>query len=301
MSETHTAGMDPRLRVRRLRLPWPGTPGLEVHVEEAGEGSTGFLLLHGFTFNSSSWHDVLGGLADLGRVVAYDRIPFGRSAKLQAGDWTGPNPYAPDATLEQLFALMDAVGLARAVLVGNSAGGLLAARAALDRPDRVAGLVLSCPAIFTGPGGRGAGLLRIPWLGIPLARRLGDNAWVLRRSFHDPARITDDRLARTRIATTQPGWDRALWEFLKASTMQPDISGHLDQLRQPVLILGTTHDRVVKPADFPRLKSRLPDGELVLVPDAGHVPHEEQPAACLAAIRDWLGRRPGLGALLAAG
>lgn len=282
------AGLPAGVLARRLRLPWPGTPGLALHVEEAGAGDSGFLLLHGFTFNSSSWHDVFPAFAALGRTVAYDRIPFGRSAKLRHGDWTGPNPYTPDATLEQLFALMDAVGLARAVLVGNSAGGLLAARAALARPERVSALILSCPAILTGPGGRGASLLRIPWLGVPLARRLGDNGWVLRRSFADPRRITPERLARTRVATTEPGWDLALWEFLKASVAQPDLRNDLAGLHQPVLILGSEADRVVKPADYPRLATLLPNAQLVLVPGAGHVPHEEQPGPFMDAVRSWL-------------
>jgi pimeloyl-ACP methyl ester carboxylesterase len=278
----------PGVTAREVLLPWPGTAGLATYVQEAGSGEPAFLLLHGFTLSTTTWHDVFGGFASLGRTVAYDRVPFGRSAKLAAGQWRGPNPYTPEATLGQLFALMDAVGLERAVLVGSSAGGLLAARAALARPDRVSGVILDCAAVLTLPSERGAWLLRRRFPGLTLARVFGDNGWVLRRSFRDPARITPERVARTRVAMAQPGWDLALWEFMKASTKQPDIAADLGRLVQPVLVIGGGADRVVPPADNPRLAGLLPRAELVMLADAGHLPHEEQPEAFMAAVRDWV-------------
>ncbi len=276
-----------------LDVPFPGTSGLSFYCRHAGDGTPEFLLLHGFTFNSSSWLDVMPGLAGLGRTVAYDRIPFGRSQKPLPGDWSHENPYTHDAALWQLLGVMDGAGLERPIIVGNSAGGLLAARAALAWPDRVAALILICPSIFGGPPAVAAKLMNQRWMngpGVSIAKRIGNTRWLLRRSFRDPTRIDAARLRQAAVATESDGWAHALWEFIKVSTLQPDLSRQLADIRQPVLVITGDADRVVAPAAQQRLVDRLPHAELCTIADAGHVPHEEQPAAVLDLVRSWLTR-----------
>lgn len=276
-----------------IDIPFPGMPGLSFHCRQAGDGVPEFLLLHGFTFNSSSWLDIMPGLAGLGRTLAYDRIPFGRSQKPLPGDWLQENPYTHDATLRQLLGVMDGAGLVRPVIVGNSAGGLLAACAALAWPDRVAALILICPAIFGGPPAVAAKLVNQRWMngpGVSIARTIGDARWLLRRSYCNPARIDAARLRRAAVATEYDGWAHALWEFIRVSTLQPDLSRQLADIRQPVLVIAGDTDRVVAPAAQQRLVGLLPHAELCTIADAGHVPHEEQPAAVLDAVHEWLMR-----------
>jgi pimeloyl-ACP methyl ester carboxylesterase len=125
-----------------VAVPFPGTGGIRTHVRTSGDSDPTFVLLHGFAANLYTWDLVFDEFAENGRVLAYDRIPYGLSARLLAGDWSGPNPYTPEASIDQLIALLDAQGIERAVLVGNSAGGALAMRAALAYPERVQGLIL---------------------------------------------------------------------------------------------------------------------------------------------------------------
>ena len=99
---------------------------------------------------STDWEPVVAALGPSVRTLAYDRPPFGLSERLVAGDWTEANPYAPDAAVTQLFALPDTQGIERAILVGNSAAGTLALRAAPAKPERVAGLPLVPPAVRAG-------------------------------------------------------------------------------------------------------------------------------------------------------
>jgi pimeloyl-ACP methyl ester carboxylesterase len=282
------------IRQFEVSLPVPGVGDVEVFCQASGSGEPAFLCLHGFTFNSSSWRDVLPALGRLGRAVAYDRLPFGRSRKLLPGDWTGPNPYSHDAALDQVFGIMDALGLERAILLGNSAGGLLAARAALARPERVRALVLVCPAILTGPGDRQAAMTRWPLmerLGPVIAGRIGRNEWLLRRSFSDPTRVSAGRLARTAAMTRYPGWARALWAYRGESTAQPDIREDLGRLGQPVLIVSGANDRVVPADDGQRLARLLADAELAKLGQVGHVPQEEAPDCFMAVVEPWLRRR----------
>lgn len=279
---------------RFLAIDHPGLGPLVHHYQLSGSGTPQIVLLHGFTFNLYSWNEVQDELATLAPVVAYDRVPFGLSAKPRRGAWTGPSPYTPAATEAQLLALLDELAIERAVLVGNSAGGLLAARTALAHPERVSGLVLVNAAILTKPPDFVAPLLRLPQidrLGPFFGRSTGRNADLLRRSYADPARITSERERLTALMTEAAGWDHALWDFMLDATRQPDISAELGQITVPTLVILGAADVIVPLSDGETLAAGIPNGELVVLDGCGHVPQEECPEAFTAAFEEWYTRR----------
>jgi pimeloyl-ACP methyl ester carboxylesterase len=278
----------------------PGALAVRCHYVENGTASGAsdtpdLLLLHGFTFNAFTWSPVMAGLGRNRRVVAYDRIPFGLSDKPLPMQWKpGQDPYTADATLMQMRALIQALGLRRPVLVGNSAGALLAAQAVLDDPAAYAGLVLVCPALLSGPWRLPRWLANSPpmnRIGPLIARKVGRNDWLLRRSFHDPTRISDEDVACAGIATRIANWDTALWEYVKSANSQPRLATVLHRISVPTLIIGGAHDRVVSPADCPRIAELIPDAELSIIANAGHLPQLECPAEFQAIVNDWLARR----------
>lgn len=278
---------------RFVTIPFAGTAGLALHVREQGDGDLQFLLLHGFTFNSFTWEPVLAGFAKHGRVVAYDRVPFGLSQKLVEGDWRAGNPYTPDATVRQLESFVTALGMTRPILVGNSAGAFLAILAVLATPERYRGLILVAPSI---PGRMSR--IAVPFLGTPqlrhigplLARMIGRNEWLLRRSYADPGRITDEQLGRCAIATRMTDWDLALWASLYGGTKRPLVRNDLPRIAVPTLIIGGNSDRVEPPKSFMQFAQLIPGAELVMLKDAGHLPQEENPRAFMAAVDEWTGR-----------
>ena len=137
--------------------------GLTVHYTEMGEGEPVFILLHGFGASEFSWREVGEPLSREGRVIVYDRPAFGLTERPMPGEWTGTNPYSVQGNIELLDGLMDERGVEKAILVGNSAGGEVAAVYALEHPDRVQGLILVDPAMSKQGG-------RIPsWL-LPLLK-----------------------------------------------------------------------------------------------------------------------------------
>ena len=144
--------------------------GLTVHHNMAGEGEPAVFLLHGFGASTFSWQEVMGPLAEMGTVVAFDRPAFGLTERPMPGEWEGPNPYTPEAQADLTVGLMDALGVEQAVLVGNSAGGTVALLTALTYPERVEGLVLVDAAVYIGGGT--PGFLR-PFLNTPQMRHLG--------------------------------------------------------------------------------------------------------------------------------
>ncbi|HYN77024.1 MAG TPA: alpha/beta hydrolase [Lamprocystis sp. (in: g-proteobacteria)] len=280
---------------RFVTIPFPGTPGIEVHYLErpgpAGSDGRAFLLLHGFTFNSFTWGEVLDPFATLGRTIAYDQIPYGLSAKLKGGDWTGANPYAKESAIAQVFAVMDALGVKRATLVGNSSGGTLALEAALARPDRVEALILAAPWVYaqrpTVPP-TVADLPQLRRLSLFIGRQLGDPT-LLGASYQDPARISAERRDMATIHTRMANWDLAWGALLHQSLSTPvNVSERLGQVRQPVLVITGDQDSLVKVADTQRVAQALPRATLAVLPDCGHAPQEECPAAFMGAVDPWV-------------
>jgi len=126
--------------------------GVRLHYKEVGAGGGGrpaVVLLHGFNGSTFSWREVMTPISEgLGgaRVVAFDRPPFGLSER-PVEPWEGPNPYSNGQGAKFTLALMDALGLEEAVLVGHSAGCPVAAEVAIMSPDRVSSIFFASPAL----------------------------------------------------------------------------------------------------------------------------------------------------------
>jgi pimeloyl-ACP methyl ester carboxylesterase len=282
-----------------VRIPFPGTEGIELHYREraaaqATEAPT-FLLLHGFTFNLSTWDPVLQRFASVGRTVAYDQIPYGLSAKLSRGEWSGPNPYAKEAAIEQLFSFLDARDIDRAVLVGSSSGGTLAMEAALARPQRVEALVLVAPWVYAQRPTLPAWLAETPQLrrlSLLIGRKLGEGV-LLDYSYADPTRVGDARRQWMRAHARVPGWDLAWGELLNRSLYSPvAVSARLSEIEQPVLLVTGDNDKLVPVADTERVAARLPNATLRVLKHCGHVPQEECPEDFWRAVSAWLSEQP---------
>jgi pimeloyl-ACP methyl ester carboxylesterase len=278
-----------------VRIPFPGTAGIDLHYRERAAGDAAaaptFVLLHGFTFNLATWDRVLERFAGEGRAVAYDQIPYGLSAKLHRGEWTGPNPYAKEAAIEQLFSFLDARDIDRATLVGNSSGGTLAMEAALADPGRVAGLILVAPWVYAQRPTLPAWLAETPQLrrlSLLIARKLGEGV-LLDYAYAEPARIGEARREWMRAHARIAGWDLAWGELLSRSLYSPvEVSAWLQDIEQPVLLVAGDTDRLVPVADTERVAAELPDATLRILEGCGHVPQEECPEEFWRAVSEWL-------------
>ncbi len=267
--------------------------GVRLHFLEAGQGEPTILLLHGFGASTFSWRNVIEPLSQHNRVIAYDRPAFGLTERPIPGEWQGQNPYSPEAQVDQLFGLMDALGVQRAVLVGNSAGGTVAFNAALIDPERVQSLVLVDAAVYeSGRSGLVRLLMRLPQvdhLGPLLARSLageqGDR--FIQTAWHDPSRVDPSVYAGYRLPLQANNWDRALWEFSKAS-FPIGLPERLRELRVPVLVLTGDDDRIVPTENSRRLAAELPGARLVVFENCGHLPQEECSQAFLKAVTEFI-------------
>src|SRR6185295_6783995 len=112
--------------------------GVRVHYQEAGDVNTpAMVLIHGFASSTLVWSKVFLKLAAAGyRVIAPDMLGHGYSAKPRNGEYT------IDGQAKLLVGLLDRLGIPRAIIVGSSYGGAVAATCALDYPERVEKLIL---------------------------------------------------------------------------------------------------------------------------------------------------------------
>ncbi len=265
--------------------------GLTLHVKTRGQGEPVFVLLHGFGASLYSWDAIMDPLSKLGRVIAFDRPAFGLSERPL--DWEGQNPYSPESQTALVLGLMEHLNVDQAILVGNSAGGTIAAQVALAYPERVAALVLVDPAVYTGGGA--PGWIR-PLLSTPQMRRIGPlfvrqiesrGDELLTTAWHNPDNLTQEQIALYKKPLLVENWDKALWEFTLASRAS-NLPKRLQDITLPVLVITGDDDRIVPTADSIRLAGELPNARLVVIENAGHVPHEERPEAFMNAVQEFL-------------
>jgi pimeloyl-ACP methyl ester carboxylesterase len=269
---------------------------LQVHYKTVGSGEPVLLLLNGFGSSVFSWREVMEPLAESGSVVAFDRPAFGLTERPLTCE-KGANPYTPEAQVALVAGLMDVLDVDRTILIGNSAGGTLAVNAALTHPERFDALVLVDAATYEG-GGAPSWIRPLLWtpqvdrLGPLVVRQIevrGDA--FLESAWHDPGNITAAVRAGYQEPLRAENWDRALRELTKASG-QPDLVDQMGDITLPSLVISGDDDRVVPVRSSVRLAEELPNAELVVIPDCGHVPHEECPGPFLDAVRAFLGDLP---------
>ena len=264
--------------------------GLSVHVKAMGQGEPVFILLHGFGASLFSWHAVMEPLSRYGMVIAYDRPAFGLTERPMK--WTGQNPYSPEANIALLLGLLDHFNVQKAILVGNSAGGTLSMQFALQYPERMEALILVDPAAYESGGPAWVRILgktpEMQHLGPLFVRSIQKSGLdLIRTAWHDPSKITQETWDGYTKPLKADNWDRALWDFSMASH-DTGLLRHLQDFKLPILVMTGDDDRIVPTVSSVKLAGELTGAKLVIIPQAGHVPHEEQPAAFMQAVNDFV-------------
>ena len=263
--------------------------GLRLHVRDSGPTGPGplqapaVILLHGFGSSLHTWDAWATELQTAQRVIRID-LP---GAGLTGADPTGD--YSDERGVQIISTLMDALGLARASLVGHSMGGRLAWRFAAARPERVAQLVLVAPDGFASAGFEYGKAPEVPAVARLMEYVLPKA--VLRMSlapaYADPSKISDATLTRYHDMLLAPQVRSALLARMAQLALQDPVHW-LKSVRAPTLLMWGEQDQMIPLANAKDYLGALPNAKLVTYPGAGHLPHEEAPAASLAAVRAFL-------------
>jgi 2-hydroxy-6-oxonona-2,4-dienedioate hydrolase len=244
------------------------------HFNEAGAGDP-LVFLHGSGAGATGWTNFrtnLGPLAEHHRVLAVDMPGWGQSDTATPDDRDH---------LEALELFLDAVGLERVTLIGNSMGGMTALRFTAAHPERVSHLIcMGAPApgvnVFAPGGGPSEGLR------------------VLIRAYHDPSPANFKQLVQIMAFDHSFATDELAAQRSAAALGRPDhlenfiasiargtmvgasmsafnaLDRELPQVPTPTMVIHGRDDRVVHYENGLRLVSMIPDARLVLINRCGH-------------------------------
>jgi proline iminopeptidase len=262
------------------------------------------VTVHGGPGATHDYLEPLEGVADDRPVIFYDQLGAGRSD--QPDDvslWTNAR------LVDELTRLLDGLDLARVHLLGQSWGTIIAAEYALERPDRLASLILADPCLSIPRYAAAAAALRAA---LPAAVRA-----VLDR--HEAAGTTDSEeyetasmeYYRRHVCRLDPWPDvlvrtfaqlnRVIYEQMAGPSefvisgihKDYDISDRLGRLALPTLFLCGRYDEM-RPEETAWYHSLVSGSELVVFENSSHVPHLEEPGRYLQVLRDFMHRTEGV-------
>jgi pimeloyl-ACP methyl ester carboxylesterase len=271
-------------RLRPSRLSRLSVPGLELAMASrpGRAGATPLVCLHGFGGDKETWLLLAAALGPSVPLYAID-LP-GHGGSTMPGE-----PVTIGCHARAALAAMDRLGIERAVVCGNSMGGGVALRLAVDHPERVAALVLissvgsdvhhhaAVAAWRTGKNPL-----------IPEEHEIDDFiASALDGPSHIPISVIRYvATTRARAATRL----RQLFEDFAGNHGAEGVPADLSAITAPALILHGEKDPLVDHAAAEELHVRLPGSELHHLPRVGHAPQLEAPRRTAQLVRDFLHR-----------
>ena len=285
--------------VQSLVARWGAPPsdfidvnGQIVHVRDVGprQDPTPLVLIHGTGASLHTWEGWVQALQGRRRVITFDLPGFGLTGPF--GGRYAPDDYRGDTYARFVLDLLDTLKVPRAVLGGNSLGGEVAWRVAAMAPARVERLVLvdaSGPDFEPESVPLGFLLARAPVLN-RLTEHLLPRALVaasVANVYGDPQRLSPELVDRYFELTLREGNRRALGIRLR-QFVRGEHAERIATLRQPTLILWGGRDRLIPPSVARTFQTSIPGSRLVVFDELGHVPHEEDPARTVEAVRAFL-------------
>ena len=258
--------------------------GHKTRVLDTGGPDSTLVLVHGLGNSLEIWNRVLPQLAQSFRVIAFDLPGYGEASR-------------PDATYDgpffatQIVALLDALGIERTILVGNSLGASAILQMSAIAPQRIERAVLAAPG---GIGRRTNVLMRaaaLPLIGGWLARPTPtNNRTTLKLALHDHKHLTPDLIETFNLHASRPGSARA---FVRSLHTGVTLRGSRDSAQTralaasfpaPALVMWGRQDRVFPVAYAAEAAQLIPRAQLTLIDACGHYPQWEQPEAFVAAV-----------------
>jgi pimeloyl-ACP methyl ester carboxylesterase len=235
--------------------------GITMSYDDLGSGSP-VVLIHGFPLNRGMWKPQTEVLTQAGfRVIAPDLRGFGETDAPEG-------PYSMSMFADDIIALLDQLGIDRAVIGGMSMGGYVLMNLLERYPGR-----FSAACFITTRSDSDDETVKAKRDGIrTLTELFTSTLFAGRTAERNPGLIRD--LRRWMVATDLRGMEGALHAMLD----RPDCTPLLGKFTLPCLVIGAEEDRTVRPEDIRTLARGLPDAELCLIPGAGHMANLEKPS-----------------------
>ncbi len=260
--------------------------GLRVHLAEAGSGDP-ILLLHGWPQSSAMWERVMRALAPRCRLLAPDLRGFGQTEAPGHG-------YDGETFARDQVALLDALGIERARVIGHDWGGWTAMLLGIGYPERIERMI-ACATPHPWPRLSAAGLAEAwrSWYAVAIATprigpRLVASGWMPRRilshgNVGTPFSDADlDRYVAGFRAPERAEATHRLYRYYQ-SAFRDAVRGRWRTRRidLPTLLMLGERDRYVSPKLSPGYEAHASAIKLEIVPETGHFIVDERPELIL--------------------
>lgn len=268
--------------------------GLKFHVTEWGdEQAWPVVMLHGIRGYAETFAGVAQALQPGVRVVAYDQRGRGES------DWDPQHNYYTDAYVDDLDAVVRALGLQRFDLLGHSMGGINAIVYAARHPQQVRRLVIE----DAGPGAfeasDGATRIRKEFATTPHRFDTWEAATDFMRALR-PTVTEEARQQRLKSMLKELPGGGFTWRYdhvgIAATRLNPDpsraidLASHVQAIACETLVVRGGRSDYLQPEMVARMRTLNPRIEAIDIPDAGHYIHDDQPERFAQAVTAFLKR-----------
>jgi 3-oxoadipate enol-lactonase len=252
--------------------------GLELAYDDAGAGIP-LVLLHGWPHDRTLWAGQLRGLTAHARCIVPDLRGFGGTSVAA--------PFSIDQYADDVVALLDALGIARAVIGGLSMGGYVAFAMVRRHRERIRALVLADTRATADTDEVRSNRMRL----IALVEEHGIEALAERQlrptlgqsTFTQQPQLVE-LVRRMMAAAPAAGAIGAL----RAMAARPDSSALLPTIDVPTLVVGGLEDTFTPPSELESLAAAIPGSRLELIECCGHVCPLERPAAFNHVLSEFL-------------
>ncbi len=236
------------------------------------------LLVHGFPHDRTLWAPQMRALSAAYQCVAADLRGFGESSSAP--------PYSMDQYADDLAALLDAIGVRRAVIAGISMGGYVAFAMWRRHADRVNGFVFVDTR--AGPDSEAAQARRREWIARVEAEGVsavsdtlvGDQLGATTRTRHP-------ELESTVLAMARRMSEEGVIGALTAAMLRSDSSDTLATITAPTLFVVGDEDTIAPRGESEQMRTLVPGSRLEVIRGAGHLSNLERPAAFNALVSQW--------------
>jgi len=246
------------------------------------------IALHGFGETAFSWRHLIGAIPNNVALYVFDLRGCGKSDKPH------DDHYGLRDQADLISAFAKEQDFQDLSLIGHSMGGGVALLTAMNLPaDRLHSIVLIDSIAFPQRLPWFMRLLRTPVLGQLVIGATPPTAMVrivMSWAFHDSRKIEDEAVSAYAQNFSTPNGRYAQLQIAN-SIIPPDLDAIITRyplIEAPSLIIWGAEDRIVPRANGINLKEALPHSRLLIVPDCGHIPQEEQPHVTIPAITAFL-------------
>jgi abhydrolase domain-containing protein 6 len=240
----------------------------EIRYHKSGRGPF-LVLLHGIGADLQCWQRLVPLLKKDFTVIALDLPGFGQSSKIRG------ERYGLDDQTKRLNDFLGALDIREAYVVGNSMGGNLALWLAIQREERVKGVVVIAPPSHVLP----MSFRHWTWVAKPASYLVARPAL---RWLHERTVSRRELVSRERVEETLKTYGRnpdAIASFLSATETlsDPRLARRLNEIEQPVLVLWGSRDKLVTRKMIDSVKAALPQAETEVHLGGGHHLQEDEP------------------------